>query len=112
MTDRCPRKWTLVELPGVGRKTANVVLGTAYGIAVRRGGRYARRPDQPPAWDSAARKTRRRSRQDLMGQFAEKEWIALSHRMIQHGRRCCTARSPKCDECPLESLCPKIGVEK
>ncbi len=45
-----------------------------------------------------------------MGQFAQKEWIVLSHRLIQHGRRCCTAKKPKCEECPLESLCPKIGV--
>ena len=48
---------------------------------------------------------------DLMGQIPKKEWIALSHRMIQHGRRYCTARKPKCDQCPLESICPRIGVE-
>jgi endonuclease III len=47
----------------------------------------------------------------LMAEFGQKEWIALSHRMICHGRRCCTARKPKCDECPLENLCPRIGVE-
>jgi endonuclease-3 len=39
------------------------------------------------------------------------QWIALSHRMIQHGRRYCTARRPKCDECPLASICPRIGVD-
>jgi endonuclease III len=100
----------LVELPGVGRKTANVVLGTAFGIAVgvvvdTHVGRISRRLGLTQEKD--AEKVER----DLMGQFAEKEWIALSHRMIQHGRRYCMARGPKCDECPLESLCPRTGVE-
>ncbi len=101
----------LVELPGIGRKTANVVLGTAYGIAVgvvvdTHVARISRRLGL--TYEKAPEKIEK----DLMGQFAEKEWIVLSHRMIQHGRRFCTARSPKCHECPLESLCPKIGVEK
>lgn len=100
----------LVELPGVGRKTANVVLGTAYGIAVgvvvdTHVGRISRRLGLTQEKD--AEKVER----DLMEQFAEKEWIALSHRMIHHGRRYCMARGPKCDECPLESLCPRIGVD-
>jgi endonuclease-3 len=99
----------LVKLPGVGRKTANVVLGTAYGIAVgvvvdthvtrisiRLGLTQEKNPEK--------------IERDLMGQFAKKEWIALSHRLIQHGRRICVARRPKCDECPLLSLCPRIGV--
>lgn len=99
----------LVELPGVGRKTANVVLGTAFGIAVgvvvdTHVNRIARRLGLTTEKDPV------KIERDLMAQFAEKEWIALSHRLIQHGRRCCTARKPKCDECPLESLCPKIGV--
>jgi endonuclease III len=99
----------LVELPGVGRKTANVVLGTAFGIAVgvvvdTHVTRIARRLGLTSEKDPV------KIERDLMEQFASKEWIALSHRLIQHGRRCCTARKPKCDECPLESLCPKIGV--
>jgi endonuclease III len=101
----------LVELPGVGRKTANVVLGTAFGIAVgvvvdTHVGRISRR------LGLTAEKDPEKAEKDLMGQFSQKEWIALSHRLIQHGRRCCTARSPKCDECPLNSLCPRIGVEE
>jgi endonuclease III len=100
----------LVELPGVGRKTANVVLGTAYGIAVgvvvdTHVTRISRR------LGLTGEKNAEKIERDLMEQFAEKEWIALSHRMIQHGRRCCTARSPKCEECPLLPLCPKIGVQ-
>ena len=102
----------LVELPGIGRKTANVVLGTAYGIAAgvvvdTHVARISRR---------LGLTQRERPREDREGpdgaSLPQKEWIALSHRMIQHGRRCCTARKPKCDECPLESLCPRIGVEE
>jgi endonuclease III len=101
----------LVELSGVGRKTANVVLGTAYGVAVgvvvdTHVTRISRR------LGLTGEKHPEKIERDLMEQFAEKEWIALSHRMIQHGRRCCTARSPKCSECPLELLCPRIGVEQ
>lgn len=102
---------SLVELPGVGRKTANVVLGTAYGIAVgvvvdTHVARLARRLGLTREKDPV------KIERDLMAQFAEKEWIALSHELILHGRQCCTARSPKCGECPLESLCPMIGVAK
>ena len=99
----------LVELPGVGRKTANVVLGVAFGIAVgvvvdthvaRITHRLGLTAEKDPV----------KIERDLMAQFAPKDWIALSHQLILHGRRCCTARSPKCEECPLETLCPKIGV--
>lgn len=100
----------LVVLPGIGRKTANVVLGTAYGIAVgvvvdTHVGRISRRLGLTTEKD--AEKVER----DLMGLLAQKEWIALSHRMIQLGRQYCMARKPNCSECPLCSLCPKIGVE-
>ena len=100
----------LVELPGVGRKTANVVLGTAYGIAVgvtvdTHVGRISRR------LGLSAEKDPEKVERDLMGSFAEKEWILLSHRMILLGRSFCTARSPKCPECPLRAICPRIGVE-
>jgi endonuclease-3 len=101
----------LVELPGIGRKTANVILGTAYGIAVgvvvdTHVARITRRlglTDQ---------KAPEKIESGLMAQFAQKDWISLSHRLIEHGRRCCTARKPKCSECPLEPLCPRIGVEE
>ena len=49
--------------------------------------------------------------QDLMALLPKKEWIDFSHRMIQHGRRICAARKPKCDECVLGGICPRIGVE-
>jgi endonuclease-3 len=100
----------LVHLAGVGRKTANVVLGTAYGVAVgvvvdTHVARITRR------LGLTAEKNPEKIERDLMGQFAQKEWIALSHRLIEHGRRCCTAKKPKCDECPLNPLCPRIGVD-
>jgi len=101
----------LVELPGVGRKTANVVLGTAYGIhsgvvVDTHVGRISRR------LGLTQHKTPEKIEQDLMGMTPKKEWVVLSHRMIQHGRRCCTARNPKCDDCPLAKICPRLGVKE
>jgi endonuclease III len=101
---------SLVQLAGVGRKTANVVLGTAYGIAVgvvvdTHVARIARR------LGLSAEKDPEKIERDLMAQFDRKEWIALSHRLIRHGRKLCMARSPNCGECPLNEICPKIGVE-
>jgi endonuclease III len=100
----------LIELPGIGRKTANVILGTAFGIAsgvvvdthvTRLSYRLGLTKQKDPA----------KIEQDLMAMVPAKEWIAFSHRMIQHGRRICVARKPKCDICPLGSICPRIGVE-
>lgn len=100
----------LVALPGIGRKTANVVLGTAYGLATgvvvdTHVGRISRRLGLTSQKDAV------KVEQDLIRQIPKKEWIALSHRMIQHGRQTCAARKPKCDECSLESFCPRIGVD-
>jgi endonuclease-3 len=100
----------LVELPGVGRKTANVVLGTAYGLATgvvvdTHVARLARR------LGLSAEKNPEKIERDLMALFPKTEWIALSHRLIQHGRLVCTARKPRCPECPLEKECPKVGVK-
>lgn len=99
----------LVELPGVGRKTANVVLGTAFGI-----------PSGIVVDTHVARISRRlgltdqndpvKIEQDLMTIIPQSEWIAFSHRMIQHGRRYCQAKKPNCRDCPLADPCPKIGV--
>jgi len=100
----------LVGLPGIGRKTANVVLGTAFGISSgvvvdTHVGRISRRLGLTKHKDPA------KIEQDLMEQIPRKHWVAFSHQMIQHGRRYCTARGPKCDECPLETACPRIGLE-
>ncbi len=101
----------LVELPGVGRKTANVVLGTGYGIASgivvdTHVGRISRRLGLTRATDAV------KAERDLMAVIPRGDWIDFSHAMIFHGRAVCLARSPKCEICPLESLCPRIGVEQ
>jgi len=97
----------LVTLPGVGRKTANVVLGNAFdvpGITVdTHFGRLARRfgwteqtdPDKVEA--------------EVGALIPRKEWTLFSHRMIFHGRRCCFARRPACGACPVARWCPSFG---
>lgn len=102
---------TLVDLPGVGRKTANVILGTAFGIATgvvvdTHVTRVSRR------LGLTAHKDAVKIERDLIELLPKKEWIAFSHRVIQHGRRICAARKPKCDVCPLGDICPRIGVEE
>ena len=99
----------LVALPGVGRKTANVVLGTAFGI-----------PSGVVVDTHVRRLTFRLGlttnrnpeiiERDLMALLPPKEWIDFSHRLIHHGRQICTARNPKCLECPLLKLCPRVGL--
>ena len=99
----------LKALPGVGRKTANVVLGNAFGInygvvvdthvkrlSVRLGFTRARTPEA--------------IEQDLMKIFPRESWTMLSHLLIFHGRRRCPARKPRCWECPVAHLCPSSEV--
>jgi endonuclease-3 len=100
---------TLTALPGVGRKTANVILGTAFGIAAgvvvdTHVARLARRLALSKQTDPEE------IEQDLMRSFHSSGWIALGHRLILHGRRVCAARKPACERCPLALVCPKIGV--
>ena len=100
----------LLELPGVARKTANVVLGTAYGVASgvvvdTHVFRISRRLGLTRA------KTPEKVEQDLMAQIPAREWINFSHRLIHHGRRICSARSPQCTLCALEPHCRKVGVD-
>ncbi len=99
----------LVKLPGVGRKTANVILGTAYGIASgvvvdTHVARLSQRLGLTTAEDPV------KIEQDLMALLPEGEWIQFSHAMIWHGRKICAARKPLCEECPMASCCPKIGI--
>jgi endonuclease-3 len=94
----------LLTLPGVARKTANVVLGTAYGIA---SGvvvdthvlRLSERLDLTKNTDP------KKVEQDLMAIIPKEKWILFSHQLIWHGRRVCNARKPRCAECNLERLC-------
>lgn len=98
----------LLELPGVARKTANVVLGTwfhqASGIVVDTHVHRISRRLQLTREDDP-----KKIEQDLMGLLPPEEWIDFSHRLIWHGRRVCTARKPKCGECPLAESCPSAG---
>lgn len=99
----------LTKLPGVGRKTANVVLGTAFGLATgvvvdTHVARLAQRLGLSEQSDPD------KIEQDLMGQFPRSSWVALGHRLILHGRRACKARKPACESCPLAPFCPRIGV--
>ena len=98
----------LVTLPGVGRKTSNVVLGNCFGVpgivvdthvrrlAFRMG--LTRRTDPD------------KIEQDLMKLFPHSEWTKASHGITFHGRQVCKAIKPACSACPIESLCPKMGI--
>jgi endonuclease III len=94
----------ILTLPGVARKTANVVLGTAYGIAsgvvvdthvIRLSQRLDLTRNQDP----------KKIEQDLMGILPQEKWIIFSHQLIWHGRRVCFARKPNCATCNLEHIC-------
>ncbi|HEX7476897.1 MAG TPA: endonuclease III [Polyangiales bacterium] len=100
----------LVQLPGVARKTANVVLGTAYGIASgitvdTHAGRLARRLGLTKHADPVKVET------DLCALFPKSSWIDMSHRFVLHGRYVCTAIKPRCASCPLAELCPACEAE-
>ena len=100
----------LVALPGVGRKTANVVLGTAYGLATgivvdTHVTRVSRRLGLTAQTDPV------KIEQELMQIVPQAEWVDFAHRMIHHGRQICTARKPKCPECSMNKFCPKIGIK-
>ena len=99
---------TLVQLPGIGRKTANVVLGTAFGIAsgvvvdthvTRVSQRLALTVQKDPT----------KIEEDLIQLIPRSQWIDFSHRVIHHGRSLCAARKPKFPACPLETVCPEGG---
>ena len=98
----------LVKLPGVGRKTANVVLGHAFdipGITVdTHFGRLSRRFGWTTSTDPV------KVEHEVGALIPQKEWTNLSQRMIWHGRRICHARKPACAVCPLATLCPSFGI--
>jgi endonuclease-3 len=99
----------LVRLPGVGRKTANVILGNAFGI------------NEGVVVDTHVQRLARRLgltreadpigiEQALMPLFPSEDWALLSHLLIWHGRRCCAARKPACNRCVVADVCPSAGV--
>jgi len=105
-----PRTMTdLLSLGGVARKTANVVLGNAYGIASgvvvdTHVGRLSQRLGLTTKTDPV------KIENDLQELVPKKDWIMFPHWLISHGREICIARKPKCSICPLNKICPKIGV--
>jgi endonuclease-3 len=99
----------LVELPGVGRKTANVILGNAFdrneGVVVdthvsRVSQRLALTANTDPI----------KIERDLIRLFPRDQWTLLAHLLIEHGRQICVARTPKCEQCVLSDLCPSSRV--
>ena len=98
----------LVTLPGIGRKTANVVLGDAFGIpgitVDTHVGRLSRRLGLSKHLDPV------KVEFDLMKLIPRAEWTTFSHRVILHGRAVCAARKPACGRCTLAGLCPSAGV--
>lgn len=98
----------LVTLPGVGRKTANVVLGNAFGVpglpvdthVLRLSGRLGLTDSDDPV----------QVEQDVCALLPRKDWTMASHHLIFHGRRTCFARKPACGACPVFALCPSAGI--
>jgi endonuclease III len=97
----------LVTLHGVGRKTANVVLGNAFGVpgitVDTHFGRLARRFGWTTQTDPV------KAEHEVGALFPKRDWTMLSHHLIWHGRRCCHAKRPACGACPLVRLCPSYG---
>ncbi|WP_413248612.1 endonuclease III [Sinomonas flava] len=97
----------LVTLPGVGRKTANVVLGNAFGVpgitVDTHFGRLAKRFGWTASDDPVV------VERDVMELFEPRDWTMLSHRVVFHGRRVCLARRPACGACAVATLCPSFG---
>lgn len=104
---------SLVTLPGVARKTANVVLGTAFGknegvVVDTHIGRLSVRLGL--TWSAKNSKDAIKIERDLMAIIPRREWTFLGHAMILHGRQVCSARKPDCPGCTLSRHCPAIGV--
>ncbi len=105
----------LLTLPGVARKTANVVLAGAFGVAEglvvdTHVARLSLRMALTPAQKTKALNTDR-IEQDLMALIPRERWIQLANTLIFHGRRVCDAKRPRCGECVVDDLCPKKGVD-
>jgi endonuclease III len=98
----------LVTLPGVGRKTANVVLGDAFGLPGITTDTHLLRLSKRFGWTVSDEPVVVES--DVASLFEPSSWTPLSHRVIWHGRRCCHARNPACGVCPVADLCPSFGT--
>jgi endonuclease-3 len=97
----------LVTLPGVGRKTANVVLGNAFGVPGITVDTHFARLSRRFGWTTQTDPVKIES--EVGALIPRAEWTMLSHRLIWHGRRVCHARRPACGACTLARLCPSFG---
>jgi endonuclease III len=103
-----PRRLSdLVTLPGVGRKTANVVLGNAFDVPGITVDTHFTRLSRRFHWTTQTDPVK--IEQDVAALFPKRDWTYLSHCLIWHGRRICHARRPACGACPLARLCPSFG---
>ena len=98
----------LVTLPGVGRKTANVVLGNAFGVPGITVDTHFARLSHRFGWTTQTDPVKIEF--EVGALFPRSEWTMLSHRLIWHGRRICHARRPACGACPVARLCPSFGI--
>ena len=101
----------LLKLPGVARKTANVVLGNAFGIA---SGVVVDTHVKRLSYrlGLTTQKTPEKVEKDLQRLIPKEHWVMFSHWLIFHGRQVCNARKPLCDDCQLADICPKTGLKK
>jgi endonuclease III len=102
-----PRLADLVTLPGVGRKTANVVLGNAFGIPGITVDTHVGRLSRRFGWTT--QRDPEKVEIDIAALFPKKDWTQVCQNMIWHGRRCCHARNPACGACPVARWCPSYG---
>jgi endonuclease-3 len=97
----------LVTLPGVGRKTANVVLGDAFGVPGITVDTHVGRLSRRFGWTTQTDPVK--VEHEIGSLFPKRDWVMLNHHLIWHGRRCCHARRPACGACPVARLCPSYG---
>ena len=102
-----PRLDDLVTLPGVGRKTANVVLGNAFGIPGITVDTHVGRLSRRFGWTTETDPVK--VEHEIGALFSKKDWVMLCHHLIWHGRRVCHAKKPACGACPVARWCPAYG---
>ena len=98
----------LTTLPGVGRKTANIILGNAYGQQAIAVDTHVKRVTHRLGW--AKLDDPDKIEFELMNVIPRERWTMACHQLVFHGRNVCTAKNPQCPTCPVNHLCPKIGV--
>lgn len=98
----------LTSLPGVGRKTANIILGNAFGQQAVAVDTHVKRVTRRLGWANSNDPDKIEF--ELMEVIPKDRWTMACHQLVFHGRKICTAKAPQCPRCPVNHLCPKIGV--